>query len=270
MDIVAAIVLGFAGGIVGGLLGRRRRDPLRAGAGDLPRRDPARRRGDLAARDRPRRRRSAPGASTATATCGCATACWSAPCRRSACSPASRSRTRSPSARSSSRSRPLIVLFAVRLVIRGLRPARAGFEWMTRCGSRRGVAIPLSEVELRASRSSGPGGQHANVTASRIEAVFDVEASRSLSERDRAAARVDGSGLGSPRSPRTPAARPATASSRSSACATSSPPALRVRAAPAPDAPGRAARERRLEEKRRRGAAQARPAPPRRRGLSAR
>ena len=46
----------------------------------------------------------------------------------------------------------------------------------------RGVVIPLREVELRASRSSGPGGQHANVTASRIEAVFDVAASESLSE----------------------------------------------------------------------------------------
>jgi ribosome-associated protein len=43
-----------------------------------------------------------------------------------------------------------------------------------------GVEIPLSEVELRASRSSGPGGQHANVTASRIEAVFDVAASEVL------------------------------------------------------------------------------------------
>ncbi len=47
------------------------------------------------------------------------------------------------------------------------------------------LAIPLSEVELRASRSSGPGGQHANVTASRIEAVFDVEASTSLSAAQR-------------------------------------------------------------------------------------
>jgi ribosome-associated protein len=46
----------------------------------------------------------------------------------------------------------------------------------------RDAEVPLSEVELRASRSSGPGGQHANVTASRVEAVFDVEASRSLSE----------------------------------------------------------------------------------------
>ena len=46
----------------------------------------------------------------------------------------------------------------------------------------RGIAIPLREIRLRASRSSGPGGQHANVTASRIEAVFDVEASSALSE----------------------------------------------------------------------------------------
>lgn len=44
------------------------------------------------------------------------------------------------------------------------------------------VAIPLSEVAVRVSRSSGPGGQHANVTASRVEAVFDVEASCALSE----------------------------------------------------------------------------------------
>jgi ribosome-associated protein len=42
---------------------------------------------------------------------------------------------------------------------------------------RPGVRIPLSEIELRTSRSSGPGGQHANVTASRVEAVFDVHAS---------------------------------------------------------------------------------------------
>jgi ribosome-associated protein len=44
------------------------------------------------------------------------------------------------------------------------------------------VEIPLAEIELRASRSSGPGGQHANVTASRVEAVFDVEASDALSD----------------------------------------------------------------------------------------
>ena len=45
-----------------------------------------------------------------------------------------------------------------------------------------GVTIPLEEVVIRASRSSGPGGQHANVTASRIEVSFEVEASQSLSE----------------------------------------------------------------------------------------
>jgi ribosome-associated protein len=44
------------------------------------------------------------------------------------------------------------------------------------------VVVPLAEIELRASRSSGPGGQHANVTASRVEAVFDVAASAALSE----------------------------------------------------------------------------------------
>ena len=49
----------------------------------------------------------------------------------------------------------------------------------------RGVAIPLAEIEMRASRSSGPGGQHANVTASRIEAVFDVAGSSSLSEEQK-------------------------------------------------------------------------------------
>jgi ribosome-associated protein len=47
------------------------------------------------------------------------------------------------------------------------------------------VLIPLDEIELRASRSSGPGGQHANVTASRIEAVFDVRASGALSHEQR-------------------------------------------------------------------------------------
>jgi ribosome-associated protein len=42
--------------------------------------------------------------------------------------------------------------------------------------------LPLREITVRTSRSSGPGGQHANVTASRVEAIFDVEASSALSE----------------------------------------------------------------------------------------
>jgi ribosome-associated protein len=51
---------------------------------------------------------------------------------------------------------------------------------------RPGVSVPLSEIELRASRSSGPGGQHANVTASRVEASFDVYASSALSDAQKA------------------------------------------------------------------------------------
>jgi len=57
---------------------------------------------------------------------------------------------------------------------------------------RPGLSLPLEEVELRTSRSSGPGGQHANVTASRVEASFDVHASTALSDaqKERIAARL--------------------------------------------------------------------------------
>ena len=51
---------------------------------------------------------------------------------------------------------------------------------------RPGLELPLAEVELRTSRSSGPGGQHANVTASRVEATFDVAASEALSDAQKA------------------------------------------------------------------------------------
>jgi ribosome-associated protein len=53
--------------------------------------------------------------------------------------------------------------------------------WITR-----DVAVPLREITLRTSRSSGPGGQHANVTASRVEAVFDVATSSALTETQKA------------------------------------------------------------------------------------
>jgi len=45
----------------------------------------------------------------------------------------------------------------------------------------RTVILPLSEIDLRFSRSSGPGGQHAQKTETRVEAIFDVEASAALS-----------------------------------------------------------------------------------------
>jgi ribosome-associated protein len=49
----------------------------------------------------------------------------------------------------------------------------------------RHAQIPLREVVLRTSRSSGPGGQHANVTASRVEAIFDVAGSPSLTDEQK-------------------------------------------------------------------------------------
>jgi ribosome-associated protein len=50
----------------------------------------------------------------------------------------------------------------------------------------RTVAIPVSDIELRFSRSSGPGGQHAQKTETRVEAVFDVEASSGLTPAQKA------------------------------------------------------------------------------------
>ncbi len=53
---------------------------------------------------------------------------------------------------------------------------------------RDGLDIPMAEITVRASRSSGPGGQHANVTASRIEASFDIAASTALNDAQKARA----------------------------------------------------------------------------------
>ena len=50
----------------------------------------------------------------------------------------------------------------------------------------RDVSIPLDEIAVQASRSSGPGGQHANKTESRIEASFDVAASNTLTDAQKA------------------------------------------------------------------------------------
>jgi ribosome-associated protein len=46
----------------------------------------------------------------------------------------------------------------------------------------RSVLLPLSEIELRVSRSSGPGGQHAQKSSTRVEALFDVEVSEALTD----------------------------------------------------------------------------------------
>ena len=47
------------------------------------------------------------------------------------------------------------------------------------------MAIPVSEIDLRFSRSSGPGGQHAQKSETRVEAIFDVEVSTALTSRQK-------------------------------------------------------------------------------------
>ncbi|HVD58319.1 MAG TPA: alternative ribosome rescue aminoacyl-tRNA hydrolase ArfB [Thermoleophilaceae bacterium] len=116
----------------------------------------------------------------------------------------------------------------------------------------RGVDLPLSEVELRASRSSGPGGQHANVTASRIEAVFDVEASQALDEdtKRRIRARLGPVVRATAQDTRSQARNRELALERLRTRLASALVAQRPRR---PTGPTRAARRRRLDAKRRRG-----------------
>jgi ribosome-associated protein len=115
----------------------------------------------------------------------------------------------------------------------------------------RGVAIPLAEVELRASRSSGPGGQHANVTASRIEAVFDVGASRVLDDdqKRRVMARVGPRIVAVAQDARSQARNRELALERLQGRLAA---ALAVPRRRRPTSPTRASRERRLDSKRRR------------------
>lgn len=116
----------------------------------------------------------------------------------------------------------------------------------------RGVAIPLYEVVVRASRSSGPGGQHANVTASRIEASFDVAASRSLTEaqRRRVMARCGPRVVAIAQDARSQARNRELALERLAARLAA---ALHVPRSRRATRPTRASRARRLESKRRRG-----------------
>ena len=116
----------------------------------------------------------------------------------------------------------------------------------------RSVAIPRAEIELRFSRSSGPGGQHAQRTESRVEAVFDVGASAALTEaqKRRVVARAG------------PVLRAVAQDERSQwrnrelaieRLVEQLRAALRVERRRVPTTPTAAARERRLEAKRRRG-----------------
>lgn len=113
------------------------------------------------------------------------------------------------------------------------------------------VEIPLAEIELRASRSSGPGGQHANVTASRIEAVFEIDASQTLSDehKRRLRARFGPRVTAVAQDARSQARNRDLALERLAARIES---ALRPRRRRRPTRPTAAARERRLAGKRRR------------------
>jgi ribosome-associated protein len=114
------------------------------------------------------------------------------------------------------------------------------------------LSLPLSEIELRTSRSSGPGGQHANVTASRVEAVFDVEASTSLSDAQRARLleRLGPVVTAVAQDARGQARNRELALERLAAKIAAG---LRVTRKRRPTRPSRAARQRRLEQKRRIG-----------------
>jgi len=115
----------------------------------------------------------------------------------------------------------------------------------------RSVRLPLSEIELRFSRSSGPGGQHANTSETRVEALFDVESSPALTpvQKRRVLARAG------------PVIRAVAQDERSQwrnrelaieRVADQLREALRVERRRVATKPSAAARERRLEDKRRR------------------
>jgi ribosome-associated protein len=117
----------------------------------------------------------------------------------------------------------------------------------------RSVVLPIAEVELRFSRSSGPGGQHAQKSETRVEAIFDVEASSALTEaqKRRVVARTG------------PVLRAVAQDERSQLrnrelalerLVEQLRRALRVERRRVPTEPSAASRERRMDEKRRRGA----------------
>jgi ribosome-associated protein len=115
------------------------------------------------------------------------------------------------------------------------------------------VVVPRSEIELRTSRSSGPGGQHAQKSESRVEAVFDVEASSALSDaqKRRVVARAGPVLRAVAQDERSQLRNRELATERLVAALRD---ALRVPRRRVPTAPTAASRERRLEDKRRRGA----------------
>jgi ribosome-associated protein len=125
----------------------------------------------------------------------------------------------------------------------------------------RSVSLDPDEIELRVSRSSGPGGQHANKTETRVEAVFDVAASASLTDRQkrRVESRLGAVVRATAQDERSQSRNRALAVERLAAKLAE---ALRVERRRVPTAPTAASRERRLEAKRRRANVKRRRATP--------
>ncbi|HEY2542100.1 MAG TPA: alternative ribosome rescue aminoacyl-tRNA hydrolase ArfB [Gaiellaceae bacterium] len=116
----------------------------------------------------------------------------------------------------------------------------------------RSVVLPLREIELRTSRSSGPGGQHAQKSETRVEAVFDVEASSALSDaqKRRVVAKAGPVLRAIAQDERSQLRNRELATERLVAALRQ---ALRVERKRVATKPTKASRERRLEEKKRRG-----------------
>jgi ribosome-associated protein len=116
----------------------------------------------------------------------------------------------------------------------------------------RSVVVPRSEIELRTSRSSGPGGQHAQKSETRVEALFDVEASNALSEaqKRRVIAKAGPVLRAIAQDERSQLRNKELATER---VIESLREALRVPRRRVPTKPSAASRERRLEQKKRRG-----------------
>lgn len=113
------------------------------------------------------------------------------------------------------------------------------------------LALPISEVELRFSRSSGPGGQHAQKSETRVEARFDVEASETLTAAQKARVlRKAGPVLRAVAQDERSQARNRELAIERVAAALRA--ALKVERRRRPTKPTAASRERRLQEKRRR------------------
>lgn len=116
----------------------------------------------------------------------------------------------------------------------------------------RTVTVPVAEIELRTSRSSGPGGQHAQKSETRVEAVFDVEASASLSpaQKKRVLAKAGPVLRAVAQDERSQMRNKELAVERLTEALRE---ALRVPRRRRPTKPTKASKERRLEEKKRRG-----------------